>query len=95
MSGSTDRPYITSGEAARLLGVSRQTVLRWAHSGALPWAQTIGGHLRFRPADVRSLSRDLGGDLASASPPQADRPSWQHPSAHEGPDSPESLRSGV
>ena len=94
MSGIADRSFLTSGEAAKLLGVSRQTILRWAHRGALPMAHTIGGHLRFRPADVRSLSHDLGGDLPT---PGTSQPARRQVSAHgaDSSDSPESQRSGV
>ena len=47
---------ITSGEAARLLGVSQHTVIRAVHRGRLqPDEITPGGHFRF------AIRRILGG----------------------------------
>lgn len=43
---------LTSKETARLLGVSEASIKRWADSGLLPTAKTVGGHRRFRPEDV-------------------------------------------
>jgi excisionase family DNA binding protein len=74
----SDRPspgYLSSGEAARLLGVCRQTVLRWARDGALHSTRTLGGHLRFRAADVENLRQTLANLGAShATSPAAEPP---------------------
>ena len=48
---------LTSREAARLLGVSEASVKRWADAGLLPVLKTVGGHRRFRPADVAAFRR--------------------------------------
>lgn len=48
---------LTSREAARLLGVSEASVKRWADAGLLPAIKTVGGHRRFRPADVAAFRR--------------------------------------
>ena len=48
---AADFPYLTPGQAARILGVSPKTVNRWANNGRIPCKVTLGGHLRFR-ADV-------------------------------------------
>ena len=53
MAGSRDAGYLTSGQVARLLGVSKGTVLRAAVAGTLHTAHVMpGGALRFMPAEV-------------------------------------------
>jgi excisionase family DNA binding protein len=49
------RDLITTGTAAELLGVSPQTVRRWADSGDLPSVRTPGNQRRFRRAAVEAL----------------------------------------
>ena len=49
-------------EAAALLGVHRDTLLRWADAGKVPHLKTLGGHRRFR----RSAIAALAGQLAKA-----------------------------
>ena len=49
--------FLTRMEVARLLGVSPNTVSRWAREGRLPCQMTLGGHRRFDLAvieDIRS-----------------------------------------
>lgn len=66
--------YLTSGQAARRLGVSKRTVLRAASRGDLPVAQQLpGGALRFRAADLDAALRPQVGRAAGA-PLQPDRP---------------------
>ena len=48
-------PWLTLGEASRLLGVSAGTLRRWADSGQLASFVTPGGHRRFPLAVVESL----------------------------------------
>lgn len=55
--GSGDiRPVVdewyTSGEVARLLGVTDRTVANWARAGRLAFRTTVGGHRRFHRAEV-------------------------------------------
>lgn len=38
--------YLTTGEAADLLGVSSQTVVNWIKTGKLDAIRTLGGHRR-------------------------------------------------
>jgi len=55
-----DTRYLTMGEAARRLGVSRHTLARAARRGELaPAARTPGGHYRFRAADVTAYATRL------------------------------------
>lgn len=45
-------------EVARLFRVSPKTVRRWAVDGLVPAIRTLGGHRRFRVADIRQLLDD-------------------------------------
>jgi excisionase family DNA binding protein len=58
------RPYLTSKEIGKVLGVSPATVRRWADAGLLPSERTAGGHRRFSVAVAESLARQqhVGGD---------------------------------
>jgi excisionase family DNA binding protein len=62
--GSTqpDEPatdFLSRAEVSRLLGVSPNTVTRWAREGRLPCHVTLGGHHRFERAVVEQLQKDL------------------------------------
>ena len=46
---------MTTGEAARYLDVSLQTVRRWAKNGSLPVIILPSGHRRFRTEDIERL----------------------------------------
>jgi excisionase family DNA binding protein len=43
---------MTPGEVARVFAVNPKTVNRWVKSGKLESVRTIGGHRRFRKADI-------------------------------------------
>ena len=60
MSSVSGGRWLTSKEAARLLGVSEASIKRWANSGLLPSEKTAGGHRRFRPEDVAVFRRGRG-----------------------------------
>ena len=47
---------VRTSEAARLLGVSHNTVVAWANQGILPCIRHHNGHRRF---DVRDLEQYL------------------------------------
>jgi excisionase family DNA binding protein len=51
--------FLTRSEVSRLLGVSPNTVTRWAREGRLPCQVTLGGHHRFERAVVEQLQKDL------------------------------------
>lgn len=57
-----DAEWVTTGEAARLLGVSsRNTVKNWLEGGHFPGAtRTEGGHWRFLRAEVDAVRRAMG-----------------------------------
>jgi excisionase family DNA binding protein len=50
-----DNALLRPGEAADILGVTVTTLARLARDGELPSVPTLGGHRRYRPADVRAL----------------------------------------
>ena len=45
-------PLLTAREVAELLGVSTETVLRWARRGLLPAIRLPGGAIRFQNGPV-------------------------------------------
>jgi excisionase family DNA binding protein len=53
-SGRSATDTLTTGEAARLLGTSRQQVVNLCNSGDLPYT-TVGRHRRVQRADVEAL----------------------------------------
>lgn len=46
---------LTPAEVAQAFRVDPKTVTRWAKAGRLPFVRTLGGHRRYREADVRAL----------------------------------------
>ncbi len=46
---------LTPAEVASMFRVDPKTVTRWAKSGKLTSIRTLGGHRRYREAEVRSL----------------------------------------
>ena len=47
-------------EAARRLGVTRRTVLRYVHEGKLPAVQLPSGHYRVRETDLAAAIEERG-----------------------------------
>jgi len=50
---------LTRSEVSRLLGVSPNTVTRWAREGRMACQVTLGGHHRFDRAIVEQLQKSL------------------------------------
>jgi excisionase family DNA binding protein len=46
---------LTTGQAAKLCSVTRDTVLRWVRGGQLKGTRTPGGHYRIDPRDVEDV----------------------------------------
>ena len=61
--GATSRPideeFLTPKEVAVLFHVNSKTVGRWARTGKIRFTTTIGGHRRYRSAEVHALLRAL------------------------------------
>lgn len=51
--------FLTRSEVSKLLGVSPNTVTRWAREGRLPCQVTLGGHHRFDRELVEELRKSL------------------------------------
>jgi DNA-binding transcriptional MerR regulator len=61
--------YITTGDAARSLGISSATLTRWVAAGIVtPAERTAGGHFRWDMTSLRAQLRrhDLGGHDVTA-----------------------------
>jgi excisionase family DNA binding protein len=58
-SGGERSQFLTRSEVSRLLGVSPNTVTRWAREGRLPCQVTLGGHHRFDREVVAALKKSL------------------------------------
>lgn len=60
-------PLLTPAEVAMMFRVDARTVTRWANEGRLTSIKTLGGHRRYREAEVRALiagSQSGGGEHA-------------------------------
>ncbi len=56
---TAETQFLTRSEVSKLLGVSPNTVTRWAREGRLPCQVTLGGHHRFDRELVEQLRRSL------------------------------------
>lgn len=52
---------LTPAEVATMFGVDPKTVTRWAKSGKLTSIRTLGGHRRYREAEVQALLAEFLG----------------------------------
>lgn len=48
-------PLLTPAQASAILGVDPKTVSRYARNGEIGYFRTLGGHRRFKEADVLAL----------------------------------------
>jgi excisionase family DNA binding protein len=63
---STNSPLIKLAEAAQILGVGDTTLKRWTEENRIACERTLGGHRRFRRAEVLRLKASLAGEPAPA-----------------------------
>jgi excisionase family DNA binding protein len=69
---STTSRLISTGAAARLLGISQPTVIRACREGRLaPDETTPGGHYRFSESRIRKLAPEAGGLLSTGAAARA------------------------
>ncbi|MES0833638.1 BldC family transcriptional regulator [Nocardiopsis tropica] len=52
---ATAKGLLTPAEVARLFRVSARTVLAWSKAGRLGSVRTLGGHRRYREAEIQAL----------------------------------------
>jgi excisionase family DNA binding protein len=57
---------LTRAGVALLLGVSPNTVSRWAREGKLTCQLTLGGHRRFDRREIEELSRRMRAEGGAA-----------------------------
>ena len=55
---------LTPSEVAAIFRVDPKTVTRWAKAGKLTSIRTLGGHRRYREAEVRALLAGITGEQA-------------------------------
>jgi excisionase family DNA binding protein len=55
---------LTPAEVAALFRVDPKTVTRWAKAGKLSAIRTLGGHRRYREAEIMRLLAQSGGAAA-------------------------------
>lgn len=65
---------LTPAEVAALFRVDPKTVTRWAKAGKLSAIRTLGGHRRYRAAEVQALLAGLQGDEALPTVPSQGPP---------------------
>lgn len=67
-----DEVLLTTVQAARFLGMSEGTVIRWSNLGRIPCVRTGAGHRRFRLGDLETVLTTGEADAPSRPvPPQA------------------------
>lgn len=57
-----DDPLMTPAEVARLFRVDPKTVTRWARTGRINSIKTLGGHRRYRAAEVEQLLKNADAE---------------------------------
>lgn len=62
LSGVHRKP-LNVGLVAKICRVSKKTVLNWIYKGALKAFQTLGGHYRIWPADLKTFLTDSAMDV--------------------------------
>jgi excisionase family DNA binding protein len=60
MTAHRDDALLTPAEVAALFRVDPKTVTRWAKAGKLTSIRTLGGHRRYRAAEVRKFLEATG-----------------------------------
>jgi len=59
--GAEGEALLTPAEVAALFRVDPKTVTRWAKAGKLSSIRTLGGHRRYRAAEVHALLDSMPG----------------------------------
>ena len=57
MSAAEQNDLLTPAEVAVLFRVNPKTVTRWARAGKISAIRTLGGHRRFRRAEIEAVLR--------------------------------------
>jgi len=65
---TTERQWLTTGEAAKLCAVERDTVLKWIKRGQMQAARTAGGHYRIDWQSLQEFLPENRSGIRSSSP---------------------------
>jgi excisionase family DNA binding protein len=64
MEGSmAENELLTPSEVATLFRVNPKTVTRWARAGKISAVRTLGGHRRFRAAEIHAFLAQMEEDV--------------------------------
>ena len=55
-----ENDLLTPSEVAEMFRVNPKTVTRWARAGRIGAVRTLGGHRRFRAAEIRRFLEEAG-----------------------------------
>ena len=58
--------FLTTSEVSKMLGVSPNTVTRWAREGRLPCQVTLGGHHRYDRDVIEEIRKTLNRTVVAA-----------------------------
>lgn len=76
------KDYLTTSEAAKLMAVSPDTVLKWVKAGKVESYRTLGGHFRIPAAALERLSGassvSAPSSGSSADPPSSHQYCWEY-----------------
>lgn len=73
MTKPANERLLRPGQVADLFHVDAKTVRRWAKAGRLNAIRTVGGHRRFREAEVRELLQRLSQPAKTVTLPAPER----------------------
>jgi excisionase family DNA binding protein len=59
-----EKEWYTTGEAAKILGVSFRTIKRWIYSGKISATRTVGGHYRISKDVIKRLRSEVEDQFA-------------------------------
>jgi excisionase family DNA binding protein len=72
------KDFLTTTQAARLLSVSPDTVLKWVRAGKVKSRRTLGGHFRIPLSELNIPPSDVSAALRQAPPAPAHYYCWEY-----------------
>ena len=57
-----NKEFLTTSQAAQLLSVSPDTVLKWVKAGKIKSNRTLGGHFRIPASEINSFNGAVSDD---------------------------------
>ncbi len=63
---SDQEVLLTPAEVASLFRVDPKTVTRWAKAGKLTSKRTLGGHIRYKESEVKSLLTSISKPMTGS-----------------------------